>query len=511
MTKETKMAGTDMKSLAADMMAAFEAYKEANDTRLAGIEAKGSADTLLDEKLKKIDRRLDQLSLKAARPVDGAPSSETEGERSQAWSRYLRSGDESGLSRLDIKSFSAGTDDQGGYTAPPELDRMIEARLMQASPMRQIASVRQTSAGVYRKPVSLGVGAAWAGETDARTQSATTGLSLLEFPAGELYSMPAATQTLLEDTYADIDEWLADEVEAAFSIQESAAFVSGDGDGKPKGFLDYTVVAEASHAWGQIGSVAGDFTEADAGSDASALRTRAERVDGGYVLNGSKQFISSGRIAGLAIVFAVTDPAAGKKGIRAFLVPTDRPGYVVDKVEHKLGQLASDTCSLRFDGLRIEDSLRLGAEGQGYRIALSNLEAGRIGIAAQCIGMARAALEIAAGYAKERRSMGKAIIDHQAVGFCLADLAARLEAARQLVLHAAAVKDSGAPCLKEASMAKLVASETAEAVCSGAIQTLGGYGYLEEFGLAKIYRDVRVCQIYEGTSDIQRMVIARSL
>jgi alkylation response protein AidB-like acyl-CoA dehydrogenase len=253
------------------------------------------------------------------------------------------------------------------------------------------------------------------------------------------------------------------------------------------------------------------LTEADAGSDASAIRTRAERVDSGYVLNGSKQFISSGRIAGLAIVFAVTDPAAGKKGISAFLVPTDRPGYIVDKVEHKLGQLASDTCSLRFDGLRIEDALRLGAEGQGYRIALSNLETGRIGIAAQSVGMARAALEIAAGYAKERRSMGMAIIDHQAVGFRLADLAARLEAARQLVLHAAAVKDSGAPCLKEASMAKLVASETAEAVCSGAIQTLGGYGYLEDFALAKIYRDVRVCQIYEGTSDIQRMVIARSL
>ena len=253
------------------------------------------------------------------------------------------------------------------------------------------------------------------------------------------------------------------------------------------------------------------LTEADAGSDASAIRCRAERVDGGYVLNGSKQFISSGRIAGLAIVFAVTDPAAGKKGISAFLVPTDRPGYIVDKVEHKLGQIASDTCSLRFDNLHIEDELRLGAEGQGYRIALSNLEAGRIGIAAQSIGMARTALEIAAGYAKERRSMGKAIIDHQAVGFRLADLAARLEAAHQLVLHAAAVKDSGAPCLTEASMAKLVASETAEAVCTGAIQTLGGYGYLEEFALAKIYRDVRVCQIYEGTSDIQRMVIARSL
>jgi alkylation response protein AidB-like acyl-CoA dehydrogenase len=253
------------------------------------------------------------------------------------------------------------------------------------------------------------------------------------------------------------------------------------------------------------------LTEADAGSDAAAIRTRATRVEGGYVINGSKQFITSGKIAGLAIVFAVTDPASGKKGMSAFLVPTDRPGYVVDKVEHKLGQFASDTCGLRFDDVRIESDLRLGEEGQGYRIALSNLEVGRIGIAAQSIGMAQAALEIAASYAKERKSMGKLIIEHQAVGFRLADLAAKLEAARQLVLHAASIKDAGQPCLKEASMAKLVASETAEAVCSGAIQTLGGYGYLEEFGLAKIYRDVRVCQIYEGTSDIQRMVIARSL
>jgi alkylation response protein AidB-like acyl-CoA dehydrogenase len=261
------------------------------------------------------------------------------------------------------------------------------------------------------------------------------------------------------------------------------------------------------------GQMIGAFalTEAGAGSDAAAIRTRATRVDGGYVLNGSKQFITSAKIAGLAIVFAVTDPDAGKKGISAFLVPTDRPGYVVEKVEDKLGQLASDTCGLRFDDLRIETELRLGDEGQGYRIALSNLEAGRIGIAAQSVGMAQAALEIAAAYAKERRSMGKTIIEHQAVGFRLADLATRLEAARQLVLHAASIKDTGAPCLKEASMAKLFASETAEAVCSGAIQTLGGYGYLEEFGLAKIYRDVRVCQIYEGTSDIQRMVIARSL
>ncbi|MBV9509950.1 MAG: acyl-CoA dehydrogenase family protein [Caulobacteraceae bacterium] len=253
------------------------------------------------------------------------------------------------------------------------------------------------------------------------------------------------------------------------------------------------------------------LTEADAGSDASAIRTRATRVDGGWRLDGAKQFITSGRLAKLAMVIAVTDPAAGKKGISAFLVPTDRPGYFVDKVEHKLGQMASDTCALRFEGLLVEDELMLGPEGDGYRVALSNLEAGRIGIASQAVGMAQAALELAVDYAKARRSMGKAIIEHQAVGFRLADLAARLEAARQLVLHAASLKDAGQPGLKEASMAKLVASETAEAVVSGAIQTLGGYGYLEEFGLAKIYRDVRVCQIYEGASDIQRMIIARAL
>jgi alkylation response protein AidB-like acyl-CoA dehydrogenase len=253
------------------------------------------------------------------------------------------------------------------------------------------------------------------------------------------------------------------------------------------------------------------LTEADAGSDASAISTRAVKVEGGWKLNGAKQFITSGKIAGVTMVYAVTDPAAGKKGISGFLVPTDRPGYIVDKVEHKLGQGASDTCAIRFDDLFIEDEFLFGPEGQGYRLALSNLEVGRIGIAAQCIGMAQAALEIAVAYAKDRRSMGKPIIEHQAVGFRLADLAARLEAARQLVLHAASLKDAGLPCLKEASMAKLVASETAETVCSGAIQTLGGYGYLEEFGLAKIYRDVRVCQIYEGTSDIQRMVIARAL
>jgi alkylation response protein AidB-like acyl-CoA dehydrogenase len=253
------------------------------------------------------------------------------------------------------------------------------------------------------------------------------------------------------------------------------------------------------------------LTETDAGSDASAIRTRATKVDGGWRIDGAKQFITSGKIAGVVMIVAVTDPAAGRKGISTFIVPTDREGYVVDKVEHKMGQGASDTCALRFDNMFVEDDLLLGAEGNGYRIALSNLEAGRVGIAAQCVGMAQAALEIAVGYARERKSMGALIIDHQAVGFRLADLAARLEAARQLVLHAASIKDAGLPCLKEASMAKLIASETAEAVCSGAIQTLGGYGYLEEFGVAKIYRDVRVCQIYEGTSDIQRMVIARAL
>jgi len=253
------------------------------------------------------------------------------------------------------------------------------------------------------------------------------------------------------------------------------------------------------------------LTETDAGSDAAAIRTRAVKVDGGWKLNGTKQFITSGRIGGLAMVFAVTDPEAGKRGISGFLVPTDTPGYSVDKIEHKLGQAASDTCAVRFDDLFVEDALLYGREGRGLNIALANLEQGRIGIAAQCVGMAQAALEIAVAYARDRKTMGKPIIEHQAVGFRLADLATRLEAARQLVLHAAGCKDAGFPCLKEASQAKLFASEAAETIVSGAIQTLGGYGYLEEYGIAKIYRDVRVCQIYEGTSDIQRMVIARGL
>jgi alkylation response protein AidB-like acyl-CoA dehydrogenase len=259
----------------------------------------------------------------------------------------------------------------------------------------------------------------------------------------------------------------------------------------------------------QIGAFC--LTEPQAGSDASMLKTRAVRTNSGYVLNGSKQFITSGKIGGAALVFALTDPAAGKKGISAFIVPTDTPGYKVASVEKKLGQKASDTCAIVFEDMEIPADSLLGQEGEGYKIALANLETGRIGIAAQSIGMARAALDYAVAYAKERVAFGKAIIDHQAVGFRLADMAAKLEAARQLVLHAAALKDAGEPCLTEACMAKLVASETAEQVCSAAVQTLGGYGYLSDYPVEKIYRDVRVCQIYEGTSDVQRLIIARAL
>ncbi|MFT3689228.1 acyl-CoA dehydrogenase family protein [Paenirhodobacter sp.] len=253
------------------------------------------------------------------------------------------------------------------------------------------------------------------------------------------------------------------------------------------------------------------LTEPHAGSDASALRTRARREGDHYVIDGTKQFITSGRNGNVAIIFAVTDPAAGKKGISAFIVPTDTPGYEVVSVEHKLGQHASDTCALAFNAMRVPVENRLGAEGEGYRIALANLEGGRIGIAAQSVGMARAALDAAVAYARERESMGCRIIEHQAVGFRLADMATRLAAARQMVWHAASLRDAGRPCLAEASMAKLFASETAEQVCSAAIQTLGGYGYLSDYPVERIYRDVRVCQIYEGTSDIQRLVIARGL
>lgn len=261
------------------------------------------------------------------------------------------------------------------------------------------------------------------------------------------------------------------------------------------------------------GELLGAFalTEPQAGSDASDLRTRARRDSDHYVLDGSKQFITSGSHADVAIVFAVTDPQAGKKGISAFIVPTDTPGYQVVRVEEKLGQHASDTCQIQLDGVRVPAAYRLGEEGEGYRIALANLEGGRIGIAAQAVGMARAAFEAARDYAHERRTFGKPIIEHQAVAFRLADMATRIAVARQMVHHAASLREAGLPCLTEASMAKLFASEMAEQVCSAAIQTLGGYGYLKDFPVERIYRDVRVCQIYEGTSDVQRMVIARSL
>ncbi|WP_312375410.1 acyl-CoA dehydrogenase [Stutzerimonas nitrititolerans] len=259
----------------------------------------------------------------------------------------------------------------------------------------------------------------------------------------------------------------------------------------------------------QIGAFA--LTEPQAGSDASSLRTRARRDGDGYVINGAKQFITSGRHAGTVIVFAVTDPDAGKRGISAFIVPTDTPGYQVVRVEDKLGQHASDTCQLAFEDMRVHRSQRLGEEGEGYRIALANLEGGRIGIAAQAVGMARAAFEAARDYARERAAFGKPIVEHQAVAFRLADMATQIAVARQMVLHAAALREAGQPALVEASMAKLFASEMAERVCSAAIQTLGGYGYLQDFPVERIYRDVRVCQIYEGTSDIQRLVIARNL
>ncbi|MBB4286790.1 acyl-CoA dehydrogenase family protein [Roseospira goensis] len=253
------------------------------------------------------------------------------------------------------------------------------------------------------------------------------------------------------------------------------------------------------------------LTEPQAGSDAANLKCRAVRDGNQYVLSGTKMFITSGANAGVAIVFAVTDPEAGRKGISAFIVPTDTPGWEVVRIEHKLGQHASDTCQIAFNDLRLPADLRLGQEGEGYRIALANLEGGRIGIAAQAVGMARAAFAYARDYAAERTAFGTAIVHHQAVAFRLADMATRIEAARHLVLEAARLRDLGRPCLKEACMAKLYASEMAERVCSDAIQTLGGYGYLADHPVERIYRDVRVCQIYEGTSDVQRMVIAREL
>jgi butyryl-CoA dehydrogenase len=253
------------------------------------------------------------------------------------------------------------------------------------------------------------------------------------------------------------------------------------------------------------------LTEPHTGSDAAALRTTARRDGDHWVLNGTKQFITTGKEGQLAIVFAVTDPSAGKKGISCFLVPTDTPGYIVARLEEKMGQHASDTAQILFENCRIPVENLLGPAGEGYKIALSNLEAGRIAIGAQSVGMARAAFEAAVGYAKEREAFGVPIVQHQAVLFRLADMATQIEAARQMIWHAASLRDANRPCLKEASMAKLFASEMAERVCSDAIQIHGGYGYSTDFPVERIYRDVRVTQIYEGASDIQRLVIGRAV
>jgi butyryl-CoA dehydrogenase len=265
------------------------------------------------------------------------------------------------------------------------------------------------------------------------------------------------------------------------------------------------------------GQMLGAFclTEPHVGSEAGGLRTTATRVQDsrgdGYVLKGVKQFITSGKHGDVAIVMAVTDKAAGKKGISAFVVSTRSPGYTVARLEDKLGQHASDTAQIVFEDCFVPLANRLGEEGMGLKMALSGLEGGRIGIASQAVGMARAAFEAALAYAKERTSFGQPIFQHQAVQFKLADMATQIEAARQLIHHAAALKDAGKPCLKEAAMAKLFASEMAERVCSDAIQVHGGYGYLSDFPVERIYRDVRVCQIYEGTSEVQKILIGRAL
>ncbi len=258
-----------------------------------------------------------------------------------------------------------------------------------------------------------------------------------------------------------------------------------------------------------VGSFA--LTEPQAGSDASALRTRAVRKGDRYVIDGAKQFISNGSLPGSVVIFAVTDPAAGKRGISAFVAMKDTPGYTVSRIEEKLGQKASDTCALTFEGLEVAEDQRIGAEGEGYRIALSTLESGRIGIAAQSVGIGRAALDYATAYARDRTAFGKPIIEHQAVAFRLVEAKTRLEAARQLVLHAARLKASGANALEAACMAKLFASEASEAVCTAAIQTLGGYGFLADYPVERCYRDQRVCQIYEGTSDVQKIILQRML
>jgi len=313
-----------------------------------------------------------------------------------------------------------------------------------------------------------------------------------------------------------------DYVSLAVALEEIAA---GDGATSTIVSVQNSVVCGPINAFGSdaqktryLPSLAGGeqlgcfcLTEPQTGSDASAIATRADRRGDSYVLNGVKQFITTGANADVAIVFALTDKAAGKKGMSAFIVDVKTPGFVVARIEEKLGQRASDTAQIVFENCAVPAANLLGREGDGYRIALANLEGGRIGIAAQAVGMARAAFEAALGYARERQAFGKPIAEHQAVNFRLADMATKIDVARQMVWHAAALRDAGEPCLKEASMAKLFASEMAETVASDAIQIHGGYGYVADFPVERIYRDVRVCQIYEGTSDIQRMVIGRAL
>jgi alkylation response protein AidB-like acyl-CoA dehydrogenase len=321
------------------------------------------------------------------------------------------------------------------------------------------------------------------------------------------------------------DEWggaEADYVSLAVALEEIAA---GDGATSTIVSVQNSVVCGPILAFGTEaqkrryleplarGEKLGCFclTEPHVGSDAAAITMRAELHGHHYVLSGVKQFITTGANADVAVVFAVTDRSAGKKGISGFIVETGTPGYTVARVEDKTGQRASDTAQIVFEACKVPLENRLGNEGEGYRIALANLEAGRIGIASQAIGMARAAFEAALAYARERTTFGKPILEHQAVNFRLADMATGIEAARQLTWHAAALRDAGQPCLKEASMAKLFASEMAERVCSAALQIHGGYGYVTDFPVERIWRDVRVCQIYEGTSDIQRLVIGRAL
>lgn len=342
-----------------------------------------------------------------------------------------------------------------------------------------------------------------------------------EFPRDELKQMGdlGFMGMVVPESYGGVD---ADHVAYAMALEEIAAgegacstIMSVHNSVACKPLVDFGTEQQKESYLSKLasGELLGAFalTEPQAGSDASSLLTRAERVGDEFVLSGVKQFITSGANADLLITFAVTDADAGKNGISAFIVPTNSEGYTVASVEKKMGQRASDTCQILFEDCRVSASNLLGDEGQGYRIALGNLEGGRIGIASQSVGMARSAYEHALAYASERTAFGKPIISQQSIAFKLADMATQIDAARLLTHRAALLRDQDTPCLKEACMAKLFASEMAEKVCSDAIQIHGGYGYLADFPVERIARDVRVCQIYEGTSEIQRLVISRNL